>query len=137
LIRMTGSPERGRRGTNGNIAAYQQLRQSQSRLFIAIISGIYNASPNCIQRAMDVENPVRRVRHYTDATIKYPAFEHSDIITSLLRRRWRRHISIFPNVSTLPLLPNDHVVGIGFTFARTWSVIRSRRHTTWHLRGRV
>jgi len=55
--------------------------EAKSKSSIAIISGIYNANSNGIQRANYVQNPMRRVRRCTDATIKYPA---SSIMVSLL-----------------------------------------------------
>jgi hypothetical protein len=137
-VRSGGQIFRTRRiGQDERKRCIKRAVETESKASVAIISGIYNASPNCIQRANYVLSPMRLVRRHTDATIKYPALDHPDIITLLLRRRRRRHISIFPNVSTLPFLPNDHVVRIGFTFARSWSVIWSRRHSSWHRRGSV
>jgi hypothetical protein len=110
----------------GRNEMWQQPAATTSRPAFASISGIYNTNPNGIQTANDVQNPMRLVRRHIDATIK------SNSLSILLRRRWRRHVSIFPSVSTLPFCPNDHVVGVGFTFAGTWSVIWSRWHGSWH-----
>ena len=107
----------------------------KSKASIAIISGIYYASQNYIQQANDAETKCAMYA-VTRMQPLNPPLDLPGVMTLLLRQR-RRHVSIFPGVSTLPVWPNDYVVGFGFTFACIGSVIWSRRHGPWHRRSCV
>jgi hypothetical protein len=117
-------------GRAGPINAEEQQRCSKrqaetiSKGSIAVISGIYNASPNCIQRANHVESPMRQVRRHMDATIRYPALVPPGVITSAAVAEGYLHLPQCQHSFFLPQRPRsrNRIHYLRFRWHPEWEV---------------